>query len=641
MSVSSRRVAGRMLVVLMLAGVLVNCTNGAGTSNEATTTPISMLPTGKPTPTSTAFEKPDPEANIEPDATDEPDAPREYYLQSPPAQGWQIQAAQERLLELGYSEVGWADGIFGEQMDAAIRHFQFIHDLPVDGILDNNTHDTMFSNRAMPYRPPRPYPGRDFSRAEAGSLNEVQLLQERLVELGYLPEKDQDPGKSALDDVLLQAITEFHGAEGFASKDGLDLRTWSRLFSPLTRSRKEDDQPGSRVEANWKTSIYPLGMHPVAMAFDGSHIWALGPHWENPHWTVVARIDPQAGPLEAVMEMSPAPAETMVRPEAGMVVAGRGLWMLVAVEWEGQPRVIKMEAESGEVIGDYEIGECQEGFCFPSAALGFDGKQVWASASDRVWAVDPVSGKTGRSQEVGFLASGPMVSDGTCLWMRGESGLTIFNPRGGSCVGGDFSHVLPGGPLAFDGRRIWSSDGHLLYSLDLATKNLAGPFMVGSGVSSLAYDGARLWVALRDEDTVVGIQPDSGEVVNRFVTGREPAALVHDGKDLWIACSGSRSVQQLVIPETTLEVEPYPKVEPAVVPPFERNLYLTTPSFNGKDVQALQERLMELGYTEVGIPDGIFGRQTDAAVRKFQGDRGLVVDGVVGPLTWEALFQPE
>lgn len=55
----------------------------------------------------------------------------------------------------------------------------------------------------------------------------------------------------------------------------------------------------------------------------------------------------------------------------------------------------------------------------------------------------------------------------------------------------------------------------------------------------------------------------------------------------------------------------------------------------GRAVRALQERLGRHGHA-LDV-DGEFGPATAAAVREFQADRGLEVDGVVGPQTWEAL----
>lgn len=47
---------------------------------------------------------------------------------------------------------------------------------------------------------------------------------------------------------------------------------------------------------------------------------------------------------------------------------------------------------------------------------------------------------------------------------------------------------------------------------------------------------------------------------------------------------------------------------------------------------------VKLVQAKVGADvDGIFGPQTEAAVRAFQRDRGLVPDGIVGPKTWAAL----
>jgi peptidoglycan hydrolase-like protein with peptidoglycan-binding domain len=53
-------------------------------------------------------------------------------------------------------------------------------------------------------------------------------------------------------------------------------------------------------------------------------------------------------------------------------------------------------------------------------------------------------------------------------------------------------------------------------------------------------------------------------------------------------------------------------------------------------VKTLQYLLRARGHT-VAV-DGIFGPETDAAVRAFQQQKGLAVDGIAGPDTWSALI---
>ena len=59
----------------------------------------------------------------------------------------------------------------------------------------------------------------------------------------------------------------------------------------------------------------------------------------------------------------------------------------------------------------------------------------------------------------------------------------------------------------------------------------------------------------------------------------------------------------------------------------------------GDSVQQLQEMLTARGY-DLGAADGVLGRRTEAAVRAFQRDQGIAVDGVVGPQTLGALGVP-
>ena len=55
-------------------------------------------------------------------------------------------------------------------------------------------------------------------------------------------------------------------------------------------------------------------------------------------------------------------------------------------------------------------------------------------------------------------------------------------------------------------------------------------------------------------------------------------------------------------------------------------------------IKDIQRQLAARGYTP-GPIDGVWGRQTQAAVRTFQKEHSLTVDGIVGPQTLGALFQ--
>jgi len=70
---------------------------------------------------------------------------------------------------------------------------------------------------------------------------------------------------------------------------------------------------------------------------------------------------------------------------------------------------------------------------------------------------------------------------------------------------------------------------------------------------------------------------------------------------------------------------------PPPLPPTttEHHIVLTTGD-EGRQVRLLQ--------SELGIPaDGVYGPETEAAVKQFQASRGLVVDNIVGPITSAAL----
>lgn len=81
---------------------------------------------------------------------------------------------------------------------------------------------------------------------------------------------------------------------------------------------------------------------------------------------------------------------------------------------------------------------------------------------------------------------------------------------------------------------------------------------------------------------------------------------------------------------------PTPDLHPAV-PAFPgRILRLQAPNMSGVDVSTWQARMVERGWHLV--VDGVYGPASAQACRQFQVEKGLEVDGQVGPITWGAAW---
>jgi Putative peptidoglycan-binding domain-containing protein len=76
-------------------------------------------------------------------------------------------------------------------------------------------------------------------------------------------------------------------------------------------------------------------------------------------------------------------------------------------------------------------------------------------------------------------------------------------------------------------------------------------------------------------------------------------------------------------------------------PPFfgARELRLADPYMRGEDVRTLQRALKEQGF-DPGQLDGVFGKKTERAVKRFQRSVGLKADGIAGRRTFAALGLP-
>jgi hypothetical protein len=81
---------------------------------------------------------------------------------------------------------------------------------------------------------------------------------------------------------------------------------------------------------------------------------------------------------------------------------------------------------------------------------------------------------------------------------------------------------------------------------------------------------------------------------------------------------------------------------PTLPPPVQgpnwpgRLLRVATPFMEGQDILAWQEQMKHRGWAITA--DGVYGPQCDHVCRSFQQEKGLGVDGIVGPITWAATW---
>ena len=642
-----------IIFYLFLCTIIVAC---SPTSLE-TTAPASSTPQIRATTTLT-IEKPSPtQTEARPSATatmvtNTPPLPtatatkQDLLLSLSPQFSEDTLALEQGLQALGYTEVGIVDGIFDQQTQLAVRHLQWLNGLPITGEVPHELYDDILGGKMSPVSQLPPFPAKSLSQITTGFMPDG-FLSGRLVDLGYLDTSDPAFNPFYFDEATDAAVRAFQKNNGLTPNSVVDFAVWGALFNPSAVDVSGQPLIEGTAEVDWSTSFYPILEDPIDLAFDGQYIWVLHSSGTDGFDNLLMRIDPEVGLLDQAPPVMVGDLETPDNEIAEMLFDGSRLWLLLPQSYN-PPQIISLSPASAEIATRTFFGNCEQGGCFPASALGFDGVSLWATANNEAWVIDRTNGQGIRFVETGWLTNGEMAFDGQCMWMAGEAGLTAFHTGGllNTCQGDELAYAMPAGPVAFDGKHLWSASlwQEALYWMDPATGTIGDPIYLSNIPSALAFDGGILWVAIAWEDTVQGIDVSTGTLGPALQTGHEPMALTFDGQHLWVANAGDKTLQMIDVSDYQIQIvqptsTPNPTFTPTPTKPdFERTLRLTSPAMRGEDVESLQSRLLDLGYTEVGTADGSFGPKTEEAVRHFQGNNSLTVDGIVGPLTWDALF---
>jgi peptidoglycan hydrolase-like protein with peptidoglycan-binding domain len=561
------------------------------------------------------------------------------------AEGANVRYLEELLLSLGYAEVGVVDGEFDIQNEAAVKHFQLLSNLPITGVVDEVTWGSLEDSNPAAYYLPPAFPGKVAQVSSTTMVCDDHALQDRLAVMEYLQPGSEEWSIGAFGPESRDALKEFQKYY-MDEADGVpDLETWKKVFSPIPHWTFG----GAMVSVeDWPTTIYPADQNVVALAWDGSRLWLAVSKGSAVYENYLIRIDPNEHPAEAVTIIRPRDCETQNAQIVNMTYSGGKIWLLYSTDAEGNPVPLlqTIDPESGVARTPFEFASCPDGFCFPATGMGVTKGQLWVAASDRAYSIDPSSGRVLVSRPVGYLATADMVYDGQCFWYLGEANVTSFNPLGGPCRQSNSDNMLFYGYPETDGTLVWTANYDGSFSqLNLNTGVTIVLEQMVNSPASMVYGMNNLWIADDETSSIVGYSPALGNFGEPIpFHGVAPTLMLYESNYLWVYYWESASVERInianyAITPTNRTATPVFTVTPSPTPPvLSRTLSLTNPNMQGDDVLMLQNALLELGYSELGVPDGSFGKLTDKAVRRYQEENGLVVDGIVGPQTWTRLF---
>jgi len=142
------------------------------------------------------------------------------------------------------------------------------------------------------------------------------------------------------------------------------------------------------------------------------------------------------------------------------------------------------------------------------------------------------------------------------------------------------------------------------------------------------------WIDYSGEVAVepVVLTVDSGVTYKVRKSWENAASQVGSYSVLNNAINAAKTVNYIVYTNTGVQI--FPVVEEKASCPYAEPISLILKGSKGDSVRWVQWNLINKSYSLVkfGI-DGDFGGETDVAVRKFQGDNNLVIDGIVGKIT--------
>lgn len=245
-----------------------------------------------------------------------------------------------------------------------------------------------------------------------------------------------------------------------------------------------------RVSDNAEVGTYSTGTGgPLHLAFDGSHIWI-----EHLGGTVsLTKMRASDGAIVATY------SNAAIGDTGSLVFDGQSLWL---GEFAG-PTLRRFDPATGTVTGTF-VAPHNVG------TVAFDGAHIWATQTS------PGAVSKFRASDGALLGTFPvsgvfgLAYDGQSLWAVGGSMSKIDVATGAVLATVALGPAATAFTLCADGTHIWAAQSGAtptLYRVHAASATLDGVFpttpTANTITSGCAFDGANMWISLRDTDELV------------------------------------------------------------------------------------------------------------------------------------------
>ena len=521
-------------------------------------------------------------------------------------EGTYVTQLQSWLNKLGY-DCGTPDGYYGARTESAVRWFQQDHWIELDGVVGPVTwaeiYELVVQTPDSPIQPINPDQihdpsslgdPKDFPDLRIHTRNDfVKLLQERLRELGY----DCGTPDGIFGEVTQQQVLAFQKERGLEADGVVGSLTWQALYEEV-QEPEEPEEPEEPIEPENPDEVDTSTWPSVSYGSVNSYVTRLQNRLNE--------LGYDCGTADGDFGYNTRNAVIRFQQDHGLVadgVVGQQTWPILyqGAQTPEEPE----EPEEPENPGEVDTST------WPSVSYGSVNSYV-TKLQTRLnelgydcGTADGDFGYNTRNAVIRFQQDHGLVADGVV----GQQTWPILY-QGAQTPEEPEEPEEPENPGEVD-TSTWPSVSYgsvNSYVTRLQNRLNELGYDCGTADGDFGYN---------TRNAVIRFQRDHGLIADGVV-----------GQQTWpILYQGAQTPEE---PEEPEEPENPGEVDTSTWPSVS---YGSVNSY----VTKLQNRLNELGY-DCGTADGDFGYNTRNAVIRFQKDHGLVVDGIVGRATWQALY---